>query len=74
MLMICPLPSPLGLGGLGKTELACALMKVVAPAGAFHFINKIDRLRDLVFTPGEGLVVDESCLADMEVDDVKNLF
>ena len=62
-----------GGGGLGKTELACALMKTVAPAGAFHFINKIDRLRDVVFCPGEGLVVDESCFYNSDVDDLKNL-
>ena len=66
-LMLC------GLGGLGKTELACALMEVVAPAGALHFIKKIDRLRDLVFSPGEVLVVDEFCFADTEVDDLKSL-
>ena len=62
-----------GRGGLGKTEFACALMKKVAPAGTFHFINKIDRLRDVVFSPGEGLVVDETCFFDNDVDDLKNL-
>eukprot|EP00959_Pyramimonas_sp_CCMP1952_P359168 7520429-Pyramimonas_sp.AAC.1 len=35
-----------GPGGLGKTEFACALMHMVAPAKAFHFLNKTDRLRD----------------------------
>ena len=62
-----------GSGGLGKTEFACALMKRVAPAGAFHFINKIDRVRDVVFCPGEGLVVDEACFSNKDVDDLKNL-
>ena len=62
-----------GKGGLGKTELACALMKTVAPAGAFHFINKKDRLRDVVFGPGEGLVFDEAYFAKYDIDDLKNL-
>ncbi len=62
-----------GRGGLGKTEYGCALMKKVAPAGAYHFINKVDRVRDVVFGPGEGLVVDEACFSSMDVDDVKNL-
>ena len=62
-----------GGGGLGKTEFACALMNEVAPAKAFHFINKIDRLRDVVFCPGQGLVVDEACFYYSDVDDLKNL-
>ena len=45
-----------------------------APSGAhFHFINKLDRLRDVVFAPGEGLVVDEACFYYNDVDDLKNL-
>lgn len=60
-----------GDGGLGKTELACALMHHVAPSKAFHFLNKADRIRDVVWAPGEGLVIDEVCLADMEIDNVK---
>ena len=62
-----------GLGGLGKTELACALMMAVAPSGTYHFINKLDRLRDVLFCPGEGLVADEACLVDHDVDDIKGL-
>ena len=54
-------------GVLGKTELARALMKKVAPAGAFHFINKKDRLRDVVFCPGEGLVVDEAYFGKCDI-------
>ena len=48
-------------------------MKLVAPAGSYHFICKVDRLRDVVFCPGEGLVVDETCFVKSDVDDLKNL-
>ena len=62
-----------GLGGLGKTEMACAIMMVVAPAGRYHFLNKLDRLKDVTFVPGEGLVADEICLAQRDIDDAKAL-
>ena len=62
-----------GEGDLGKTKFACALVHHVSPAAAFHFINKPDRLRDVTFSPGEGLVVDEVCLANRSIDDVKGL-
>ena len=62
-----------GPGGWGKTEFACGLMHGVAPSGTFHFINKLDRVEDLHFSPGEGLVVDEISLADRHIDDVKGL-
>ena len=62
-----------GDGDLGKTRFACALMLHVAPARAFHFLNKLDRVRDVVFGPGEGLVVDEVTLAERHIDDVKGL-
>ena len=60
-----------GEGGLGKTEFACTLMHAVCSAKAFHFVNKVDRLRDIIFSPGEGLVVDEACFATRDVDDAK---
>ena len=50
-----------GDAGLGKTELACALMAKVASSGAFHVINAVDRLKDVLFVPGQGLVVDGAC-------------
>ena len=59
--------------GFGKTEFACAVMHCVAPAKRCHFLNKIDRLRDVSVSPGEGLVVDEACFANREVDDVKGV-
>ena len=51
----------LGDAGLGKTELACALMAKVASSGAFHVIDAVDRLKDVLFVPGQGLVVDGAC-------------
>ena len=60
-----------GDGGLGKTEFCCAVMKEVV--GPFHFLNKLDRLKDVTFAPGQGLLVDELCLADRGIDDVKAL-
>ena len=59
--------------GLGKTELGCALAHAAATANAYHFVNKIDRIRDVVFSPGEALVVDEVCLAERLIDDMKGL-
>ena len=60
-----------GAPGLGKTELGCALIHSVV--GSYHFVNKLDRLRDATFGPGQGLVVDEVCLATKDIDDVKAL-
>ena len=34
-------------------------------------INNLDRLRDVLFCPGEGLVADGACLVDHDVDDIK---
>ena len=62
-----------GKGGLGKTGFARALMLQVAPARSFHFINRLDRLRDVDFGPGQGLVVDESCLGNLTIDEAKGL-
>ena len=62
-----------GPGGWGKTEYVCALLQSMVPARAIHFINKLDRLKEVVFGPGQGLVVDEMCLAERPIDDVKAL-
>ena len=62
-----------GGAGLGKTEFACALLHAVTPAHAYHFVNKIDRVRDISFGPGEGLLVDEVSLSSRDVDDAKAL-
>jgi hypothetical protein len=60
-----------GRGGLGKTELACALMSRVCKGHGFHFLNRLDRLRDVLFISGQGLLVDEACLRERCVDDAK---
>lgn len=62
-----------GKGGRGKTELACALMHIVSPTKTFHFVNKVDRLRDISICPGEGLVIDEAYFGCREIDDAKAL-
>ena len=62
-----------GKGGLGKTELACALMHAVAQSRSSHFINRVDRLRDLAICPGEGLVIDEANFSMRDIDDVKGI-
>ena len=63
-----------GRGGLGKTEWACALMSALVGGDGFHFVNKVGRIRDLTFMPRQGLVVDDACLKETHVDDVKSLF
>ncbi|CAE7436945.1 unnamed protein product, partial [Symbiodinium natans] len=62
-----------GLGGRGKTELACSLMSAICQENGFHFINKLDRLRDIYLVRGQGLVVDEACLQNRTVDDAKDI-
>ena len=62
-----------GPNSLGKTEFACALMHHVASTGAYHFVNKLDRLRDITFCGGEGLVADEMCFWNKDPDDLKGL-
>ena len=62
-----------GAGGLGKTELAWALMHECARGAGFHFLNRFDRLRDVLIGPGQGLVFDEVCLADRTIDDAKSI-
>lgn len=60
-----------GPGGLGKTEFACALIHSVSMCHACHFVNTVDRIRDIIFAPGEGLVVDETRFFGKDIDDVK---
>ena len=62
-----------GEGGLGKTELACTIMAIICKDKGFHFVNKLDRLRDVTFLPQQGLIVDELCLHSRDIDDVKGL-
>lgn len=60
-----------GKGNLGKTDFACALAHAASSKKTFHFINKLDRVRDIVFVDGEALVYDEAFMADRRIDDVK---
>ena len=62
-----------GPGGWGKTKYACALMAHVVGGAGFHFINKLDRVKDIQFGPGQGLVIDEQCWRDRSIDDVKGV-
>ena len=62
-----------GPGGLGKTELACALMHECVKSAGFHFVNRLDRIRDVRFGPSQGLVIDEAFLGDRSIDDAKNV-
>ena len=48
-------------------------MHKMAPSGTFHFINKLDRLCDIVFCPGQWLVVDEACFWLKDVDGLTGL-
>ena len=34
--------------GMGKTELACVMMHVTATSTNFHFVNKQDRIKDVL--------------------------
>ena len=48
-------------------------MHVTARAKQFHFLNKIDKLREIKIAEGDGLILDEQCLSTRDVDDVKAL-
>lgn len=59
-----------GEGGLGKTELACAVMYELT--GPFFFLDKLDAAKKIQFRGGEGLVIDDVNFSKLEVDDVKS--
>lgn len=59
-----------GLPKRGKTELACALMLKVRPAG-FHFLNTTDDLKRVDVEADEGLVIDETLFSDHTANDCK---
>ena len=59
--------------GWGKTEFACAIMSALSGPHGFHFVSRIDRIRDVSFNEGQGLVVDEACLRERSIDDCKAL-
>ena len=59
-----------GEGGLGKTELACAVMYELT--GPFFFLDKLDAAKKINFRGVEGLVIDDVNFSRLEVDDVKS--
>ena len=59
-----------GEGGLGKAELACAIMCELT--GPFFFLDKLDAAKKIHFREGEGLVIDDVNFSKLEVDDVKS--
>lgn len=62
-----------GAPGIGKTELAITLMAKITGGAGFHFINAIDRVRDITFTSKQGLIYDEAYLGNIPIDEAKNL-
>lgn len=64
-----------GLGGLGKTQLAKALMLHICPAG-FWFLDDPDDFRELgdSLQERQGMVVDEVCLATLGCNQIKKMF
>lgn len=48
-------------------------MARVCGSAGFHFINKVDKLKDIHFAPKQGLVIDEQGWRDQSVDDVKGI-
>ena len=60
-----------GPGGAGKTAFCCAVMFAVTGDKGWHFISKADIIKKIRFEPGQGIIFDELCLVNREVDDVK---
>ena len=63
-----------GDGCLGKTSMAMALMATVSPGG-FWFVDDPDDFREIdgMLQEGHGLVIDEVCLAKMNLNHVKKI-
>ena len=60
-----------GRGGIGKTSLASALLLQVCKR--YHFITRLDELKQIDFVPGTGLLWDEACCSHMQIDEIKNV-
>ena len=56
-----------GPGGLGKTQLACAIL-----SGACFFVESLDTVKNLKWRRGESVVLDDISLARCDVTDVKS--
>eukprot|EP00439_Symbiodinium_sp_Y106_P060680 s1067_g9.t1 len=55
-----------GRGEVGKTSLAAAALASVC--GQYHFISSRDQIKGLIFLNSEGLLWDEACFAELDVD------
>ena len=64
-----------GDGGLGKTNLAEALVNEKCPSG-YWFVDDPDDFRELegLLEPGQGIVIDEITLASYSPNQIKKLF
>eukprot|EP00439_Symbiodinium_sp_Y106_P022209 s2435_g2.t1 len=60
-----------GRGEVSKTSLAAAALASVC--GHYHFISSRDQIKGLIFLNSEGLLWDEACFAELDVDLCKGL-
>ena len=59
-----------GTGGLGKTQLAKAIL---ASLGKYFFVDAMDTIKHLFFVDGEALLCDDVTLGDYQIDQVKSI-
>ncbi|CAK9098762.1 unnamed protein product, partial [Durusdinium trenchii] len=59
-----------GTGGLGKTQLAKAIL---ASLGKYFFVDAMDTIKHLFFVDGEALLCDDVSLGDYQIDQVKSI-
>ena len=59
-----------GTGGLGKTQMAKAIL---ASFGKYFFVDSLDTIKHLFFVNGEALLCDDVTLSDYTIDQVKSL-
>ena len=59
-----------GTGGLGKTQLAKAIL---ASLGKYFFVDAMDTIKHLFFVVGEALLCDDVTLGDYQIDQVKSI-
>ena len=60
-----------GRGEVGKTSLTAAALASVC--GHYHFISSRDQIKGLIFLNSAGLLWDEACFAEQDVDLCKGL-
>ena len=59
-----------GTGGLGKTQMAKAIL---SSFGKYFFVDSLDTIKHLFFVDGEALLCDDVTLSDYTIDQVKSL-